>query len=328
MTVEAPTIAPAAASALPADRADLIFVPALLAAGILLSWLSGAHASVVPAFGPWDFSWTEFLATGLVLWWYGRGVAASPADERPTTARQVSFVLGIGVMYAVLQTHFEYLAQHMFFLNRAQHIAMHHLGPMLVALAWPGAAIRRGMPAPLHRIVDHPAVTGAINAIQQPVLASVLFVGLIALWLTPPVHFRAMIDARLYTVMNWTMVLDGVLFWCLVLDPRPKPPARLSFGGRAACVFGVMFPQIGLGAAITFSTHDLYPFYAYCGRVYASVGPLYDQSLGGLIVWIPGAMMSVVGVLLVLNNVRLNDDGDPTADDSPMAAQARQWTGR
>ena len=84
--------------------------------------------------------------------------------------------------------------------------------------------------------------------LQQPLLAAFLFVGLIYFWLIPPIHFRAMIDWRLYAVMNWSMVLDGLLFWCLVLDPRPKPPARISYGARAALVLGVMFPQIALGA--------------------------------------------------------------------------------
>jgi putative membrane protein len=184
------------------------------------------------------------------------------------------------------------------------------------------------MPGALRRLIDHRAVGAALAVIQQPVVASVLFVGLIALWLTPAVHFRAMIDLRLYIVMNWTMVVDGVLFWALVLDPRPKPPARLSFGGRAACAFAVMFPQIGIGASIAFSTRDLYPFYTYCGRVYAGVAPLYDQALGGLIVWIPGAMMSVAAVLLVLNQVRLNDERTASGDTAPLALQARQWTGR
>jgi putative membrane protein len=308
MTVDAHPLAAARRTAWTPGGADLAFHAALVAAGALLWWLSTAHASLVPAFGPWDFSWTEFLATGLVLWWYGRGLAALPAAERPPALRQGLFLGGLVLTYAVLQTHFDYLAQHMFFLNRTQHIVIHHLGPMLMVLGWPGPVLRRGMPGALRRLIDHPAVGAALAVVQQPVVASVLFVGLIALWLTPAVHFRAMIDLRLYVFMNWTMVVDGVLFWALVLDPRPQPPARLSFGARAACALAVMFPQIVIGAAVAFSSRDLYPFYAYCGRIYAAWPPLYDQALGGMIVWIPGAMMSIVAVLLVLNRVRLNDE--------------------
>lgn len=326
MSAQAPLPAYSARVA-PTARTDLAFYPCLLAAGVALWWLSVLHPSTLPPFGPWDFSWPEFLAAALALWWYGRGVAATPTDERPSAVRQGLFAAGVLAIYAVLQTHFDYLAQHMFFVNRAQHIVMHHLGPMLIALGWPGAALHRGMPAPLRRIIDQPAAAALVDAIQQPFLASVLFVGLIALWLTPAVHFRAMLDPDLYAAMNWSMVIDGILFWVLMLDPRSKPPARLSFGGRAACTLAVMFPQIAIGATIAFSARDLYPFYAFCGRVWPGVTPLYDQAVGGLIVWIPGAMMSVAGVLLVLNNLRRQED-QALDEGSALAISSSSWTGR
>ena len=138
--------------------------------------------------------------------------------------------------------------------------------------------------------------------LQQPLLAAALFVGLVAFWLIPPIHFRAMIDQDLFWVMNWSMVLDGLLFWCLVLDPRPRPPARLGYGLRAALAAGVIFPQILIGALIVFSGQDLYPYYTFCGRLYPSVGPMYDQFVGGFVIWVPTAMMSVIGLLLVLKS--------------------------
>ena len=118
------------------------------------------------------------------------------------------------------------MAQHEFFLNRVQHIFMHHLGPFLIALAWPGEALYRGMPPPVppHR-QRSACCAGRSRIVQQPLLAAILFVGLIYLFLIPPVHFRAMIDPRLYAIMNWSMIGDGLLFWFLVLDPRPKAQA-------------------------------------------------------------------------------------------------------
>lgn len=50
------------------------------------------------------------------------------------------------VMYAVLQTRSRYLAEHQFFLNRIQHVIMHHLGPFLIALGTAGKPLRSGMP--------------------------------------------------------------------------------------------------------------------------------------------------------------------------------------
>jgi putative membrane protein len=128
------------------------------------------------------------------------------------------------------------------------------------------------------------------------------------------------------------MVLDGILFWCLVLDPREAPPARVAFGLRAALALFVMFPQIVIGAIITFSARDLYSFYDLCGRLYPTLSALADQHIGGIICWIPPAMMSVIALLLVLNALRRVEESASAADTDPkaaaMAALASRWTGR
>jgi putative membrane protein len=278
---------------------------ALIGVTALLWWWCANDPAALPVWAPWDFAPLQFLATWLALWWFARGVMAAPPAERPAPWRSACFVTGLMITYAVLQTRFEYLAEHMFFLNRAQHIAMHHLGPLLIVLGWPGAMLKRGMPAPLARCVESRWLRRPVHWIQQPLIAATLFVGLIFLWLIPSVHFRAMIDPDLYAVMNWSMVVDGILFWSLILDPRPSPPARISFLARAGLAMAVMFPQILGGALITFARQDLYDFYHWCGRIFPSIGAARDQMFGGLIVWIPGAMMSVAALLLVLNFMRL-----------------------
>src|SRR5690606_25135237 len=134
-----------------------------------------------------------------------------------------------------------------------------------------------------------------------------------------------------YAVMNWSMVVDGILFWCLVLDPRPVPSARTSFGVRAALAVTVMFPQIVIGAMIVFAHHDLYNFYAWCGRIFPSIGPLDDQQYGGLIVWIPAAMMSVAGLVWVVNMLRLAEEAAIAEDEGDVEGEmifSGRWTGR
>ena len=207
----------------------------------------------------------------------------------------------------MLQTHFDYMAQHMFFLNRIQHVVMHHIGPFLIALGCAGETIGRGMPPRLRRIAESRTAALTIRVLQQPVVAVFLFVGLFYFWLVPPVHFRAMIDPRLYALMNASMVLDGLLFWSLTLDPRPRPPARVSYAARFVLAVVVMFPQIALGAVITFSTHDLFPYYDLCGRLFPSLDALADQQIGGIVI-IPPVMMSVIGALLVVNAFRIHEE--------------------
>jgi putative membrane protein len=311
---------------------DVIVYAVIFGAAILLWWLAAEHSALLPVFAPWDFSFVEFLSGWLALFWYLRGLARTPQAERPSRARQIAFLAGLLVIYVVLETRYEYLAEHQFFFNRIQHVVMHHIGPFLLALAWPGDTLMRGMPVWCRRVVEHPILTGTVYVLQQPALAAILFSGSFFFWLIPAVHFRAMIDPHLFALMNWTMVIEGILFWCLVLDPRPKPPARASFGARAALSMVVMFPQIIGGAMISFSPRDLYAFYDLCGRIYPGLGAHYDQVIGGLITWIPPAMMSVLALILVLNMLRrseerMAEDDEVDQNDTRPIIDTRRWTG-
>lgn len=296
----------------------------IVATSFGLWWLSTYHAAAMPAWAPWDFSFSWFYATVFPLLWYLRGLGRLSAGPKPSPWRTGAFLSGTAIIYAVLQSRLEYLAQHMFFLNRLQHVAMHHLGPFLIALAWPWEAIHVGAPAAVRRAFEAGPVQSVLRIFRQPLVAAFLFVGLIALWLIPGIHFRAMIDPDLYLVMNWTMVGDGLLFWALVLDPRDRAEAGISFGMRALLAIAIMFPQILIGAIIALATRDLYTFYDWCGRLYPSIGPLDDQNYGGLIVWIPPAMMSVAALILVLNALRLSEERQALGQET-MAAP---WTGR
>jgi putative membrane protein len=312
-------------------KGELAFNAIVLVPGAILFWLSANRPAQLPFWAPWDFSWSEYLAASVTLGWFCRGLSRAPQAARPPAWRSIAFVVGIAAIYAVLQTHFDYMAQHMFFLNRVQHVVMHHLGPFLMALGRASEPMRLGMPAWMRAAVDRRIAATMLRVVQQPILAAVLFVGLFAFWLVPGIHFRAMINPHLYALMNWSMVLDGVVFWSLVLDPRSSPPARVGFGARAALAIIVMFPQILLGAVIAFASHDLYPFYDLCGRLFPSVSALSDQRIGAIVSWIPPAMMSVMALLLVLNAFRLHEERaarDQGPDAAALAALARRWTGR
>ena len=42
-----------------------------------------------------------------------------------------------------------------------------------------------------------------------------------------------MLSRQLYWIMNWSMLLDGLLFWWLIFDPRsPAITSALGYGKR------------------------------------------------------------------------------------------------
>lgn len=218
----------------------------------------------------------------------------------------IAFLIGLGAMYAVMQTRFDYYAQFMFFMHRIQHLVLHHMGPFLIALAAPSTVFVAGLPGPLNRLGRHiatfPPVRLFYRTIQQPVIACILFAGLILFWLIPAIHFDAMLNPRLYWLMNLSMAVDGLLFWWLILDPRPPGTTSVthSIGLRILMLWAVMPPQIIIGAWIALSPDIVFDIYKVCGRAWP-ISPLVDQQIGGLITWIPAAMMSVVATLVLLH---------------------------
>ena len=282
---------------------------AVLAVAAAVAWVTARYPSALPFWAPWDFSWPAFLAAGFGVLWFVRGRRLASPVQRIAVWRCVSFLTGVAGLYAVLLTHFEYIAQHAFFLNRIQHLAMHHLFPFLIALSWPGETIARGMPPLLRRYICCAAIRRTLGTLQRPWLALFLFEGLLMLWLVPPIAFRSMIDPRLFGLMNASMVIDGLLFWFLVLDPRPPEVAGIGFYRRLLVGFLAIFPQIAAGTFISGAQHDLYPFFSLCGRVYPSIGPLQDQQIGGLILWVPAGMMSAASAVLVWYRLFAYEDG-------------------
>lgn len=226
--------------------------------------------------------------------------------------RQTAFFAGVGAIYAVLQTHVDYYAQHMFFVHRAQHFVLHHVGAFLVAIAMPGRVILAGMPDFLRPVVASTPVRKTVDLVQHPAIAPVLFVGLIYLWLIPAFHTRVMLDLNLYNLMNWSMAIDGILFWSLILDHRARPPARLGFGMRALLVIAVEPLQMALGAILSLSSKDFYPVYRICGRIW-DIPALSDQHYGGLIIWLPSTFTSLAGMICVLVFMRLSEEREAHA---------------
>lgn len=253
-------------------------------------------------FIPWEFAWLVQISIWGTLWIYWRGLRKS---AKPGFWPILGFVIGMLLMYVVTQTHFDYWSQYMFFVHRGQHLILHHLAPFLIVLSRPAQVLSAGLPIIIKNWFSQQRqlqriLRSCYLLLQQPVIACTLFVGLIWFWLTPDIHFDAMLSERLYWIMNWSMALDGLLFWWLMLEnSQTGVTPRIRYGVRMLLLGAVMVPQIIIGARLAFSRIEWFDVYAVCGRAWP-LSPIADQQLGGLITWIPAAMMSVIGALIVL----------------------------
>jgi putative membrane protein len=280
---------------------------AALAFGAVLDGVSTFYPAHLPFWMPWQFHWPEYLATVLSLAWFARGLRVLPRERHPRLLRKISFVAGVLSFYIVLQTGVDYYAQHMFFVHRWAHFVLHHAGAFAIAMGMAGPVLYAGMPDFLKPVVDSRPVRAALSAVQNPVVAPFLFVGLLYFWLIPQIHTQVMLDENLYEFMNWTMAINGIMFWSMVLDSRPKPPARLPHLVRGLMILLIELPQMVLGAVLALSSHDIYPVYNICGRV-LDMTALNDQHYGGLVIWLPGTLTSFAAMIVVLTALRLNEE--------------------
>jgi putative membrane protein len=225
----------------------------------------------------------------------------------------------------------------MFWMHRLQHFLLHDFASLLVALAFPWPMLGTGLPrawhAALRRLWQSAPLRAMYAIVTQPLIAFTLFVGLIYLWLWPSVHFRAMLSLREYKCMNWSVAVDGLLFWSLILDPRSKAQgAAMYLGPRILLALLTMVPETIIGAYLSLHQGVVYTVYDVCGRLWP-VDAVTDQQLGGLIVWIPASMMCSFAALIVLRRWMYHDElvrraGRPLAaagatPTGPFAAVAR-----
>ena len=265
---------------------------------------------------PWQFSLPVIVVFGFLGITYYRGSRI----KSDGFWHQTSFWAGLLLTYIVLHTKFDYYSQYMFFMHRIQHLVLHHFGPFFICLAAPWPAIMRGLgekqSARLRLFLHQKFLNPVYAFFQHPVIAVILFAGLIAFWLNPEIHFYAMLNASLYQLMNWSMFIDGLIFWWLILNPADKAGgARIGYGGRIIMLVAISPPQILIGAYITFSKSIIYDIYSVCGRAWP-MAPMTDQTLGGLITWIPANMMSVLALIIVLRFLFKKSAGKSSATTS------------
>lgn len=276
-------------------------------------------------FIPWELSPTALVLLALGAMAYLRGCRR----HRPSVSRQIRFWLGWILMWQAFQTRWDYFAEHQFFVHIMQQLSLHDFAPLLIMWSYPLTTLRAGIPQAwrlrwLRPINRSAAMRGIKLVLFNPVFAAFLFGGMALLWLIPSFHPFVMLNAPTYRLMNWSMALDGLLFWWLVLDTRPNPPAHLSPGKRVFLPLLAMLPTMAWGAILALSMTDYYPIYEICGRA-LNLDPLTDQHLGGLILWIPGSFAMVLGSLIALRIwMRLSERGrlQPRNNAAPGAQTA------
>jgi putative membrane protein len=219
--------------------------------------------------------------------------------------QKVSFFSGLVAIFLALQSPIDPLADHLFSIHQVQHMLLRMIAPILILLGLPLTPILRGMPpwmlqGVVRPIVRSTTVRAVYHILTHPALVILLFMGTLFLWQTPSLHNLALRNNEVHEVMHFSMLLTGLRFWWLFIDPRPGR-ARLHYGLRMLFLGLVVIPNTVLGAAITFNSSLIYQAYAEVEQPF-NLSLMNDQQLGGLLLWVLGDMMSIIaaGILMVM----------------------------
>jgi putative membrane protein len=219
--------------------------------------------------------------------------------------QKVSFFSGLFAIFLALQSPIDPLADHLFSIHQMQHMLLRMIAPILILLGLPLTPILRGMPpwmlqGVVRPIVRSANVRGVYRVLSHPALVILLFMGTLFLWQTPFLHNLALRNSEVHEVMHFSMLVTGLRFWWLFIGPRPGR-VRLHYGLRMLCLGLIVIPNTLLGAVITFNGSLLYEAYAEVEQPF-NLSLMTDQQLGGLLLWLPGDMMSIIaaGILMVM----------------------------
>ena len=272
--------------------------------------VASAHQGIPPGQTPataWGFVTNPVPSLFLLAatYFYINGLNNWPNKTHPINRWQkASFFAGVLVLFGALQSPMEPLAEHYFSIHQVQHLLVRMVGPLLILLGAPLTPMLRGMPPWLRqgvvrRVVRMPAARWVYVKITNPVFTTVTFLALLFFWQAPGPHDLAVHNDYVHELMHGTMLISGFLFWWIVIDPKPHR-SRLHYGLRVLYLGLIVLPNTLLGAAIVFQEELIYSAYRELPRPWEGFSYQSDQILGGLMLWVPGDMMSIIAAGIVM----------------------------
>ena len=266
-----------------------------------------AHGGIDEGQNPltaWNTNPLVTLGLFVVAYLYVTGLHRWERPSHPVNWWQrASFFAGLLVIFLALQSPIDYLSEHLFSVHQVQHLLLRMVAPLLLLLGAPLTPMLRGLPpwalrGMVRPIVRNPTARRAYSLLTNPVVTTVLFLGMLYIWQVPGPHNLAVRHTLVHYVMHSTMLFTGLLFWWLLIDPKPHR-SRLHYGLRVLYVGLIVIPNTLLGAAITFSNEPIYSAYSEVTQPWG-ISLLTDQQLGGLLLWVPGDMMSILAAGIVM----------------------------
>jgi putative membrane protein len=223
-------------------------------------------------FEPGAIALVLVLATLYVRRW--RAVRAKDGPRAASGWRLVAFAGGLVGILAALISPVDRLADQILAMHMVQHVILLDFVPILLILGLTKAILR-----PITRHLQ--PVEHAAGPLGHPVVAVILYVGVMWVWHIPVLYDAAAKYAPIHVLEHVCFASAGVLYWWHLIGPL-RSRLRTSGMQPVAYMLSTKFFVGVLGIVLTFAPDALYAFYADQPD-YWGLTPGNDQAVAGLI---------------------------------------------
>ncbi len=253
-------------------------------------------ADVATALRTWP--WSDGAAVALLLGapyavglWRLRGAAGARGRASWGDA---AYLAGVAVAALAVGTPLDGMGDAVFSMHMTQHLVLMLVAAPLLAAGRPAAVLAWALPPAarpaVRRALRPRAPRRACRALTRLPIAATVFTCLLWAWHAPALFDAAVAHDAVHAVEHACFLGSAWLFWHAYFREA------LGGGNRAAgaltAAFLVAAQASVLAALLTFSAAPWYAPYATPVAGWPA-GPLADQQLGGLLMWIPSNLFFI-----------------------------------
>ncbi len=274
--------------------------------GVLLAW----SLDPLPLIG--------VATAGGAYLWAARRVAAAGRRPHPRW-RTACFGGGLAAIVVALNSPIEAYEGVLFSVHMLQHMLLELVAAPLLLLGAPATlalraaspSVRRGLLSVLH--------SRAVAVISFPLFGWLLFAAVNWGWHFSALYDQALENAALHYLQHATFLGAALLFWWPVIGADPSR-WRLPYPVRLFYLFLAMPQNSFLGVALMSAPAVLYPHYLTNLRAWGPTA-VDDQSLGGILMWVGGDLVFLVGMAAVVAAWVRHEDRRTARLDARLDAQ-------
>ena len=241
-----------------------------------------------------------------VVYACGWAIIRRRLPERFGARRPAAFAGGLGALILALCSPIDAAGAHLLRAHMVQHMLLMLIAPPLLWAGAPLAPLLLGLPRPLRRVaaavLAAPPVRHLLGFLTHPATSWIAFTAAFWIWHLPAAYELALASDGWHHVEHLCFFATAMLFWRSVI---------LAWPARSPWPRWTMIPYLLLAelqntilaAILTFADRVIYPTYAALPSA-GTLSALEDQSLAGMIMWVPGSIAFLVPLLwLVLTTI-------------------------